>query len=118
MGSDGRYDQIASEVLNRRDPGQHGEDGALAQVLRLELRVQQRLLCTQDAVVGLHARCLGREVGAAGTSSWSRKSITDVAEEEVDALLMEPRLGTGEGEDLSIAALAEVTLSTHPRLRR
>jgi len=95
------------------DLGRYGENGVLTDALRLELRVQQRLLRTRDAAIGLHAHCLGRE-----PPEWERKVITDVAESEVDRLFDEPKPFEGEMEDFAVAPRAELPLSMHPRLRR
>eukprot|EP00747_Dinoflagellata_sp_TGD_P200986 gnl/TRDRNA2_/TRDRNA2_74445_c1_seq1.p1 gnl/TRDRNA2_/TRDRNA2_74445_c1~~gnl/TRDRNA2_/TRDRNA2_74445_c1_seq1.p1 ORF type:complete len:365 (-),score=59.01 gnl/TRDRNA2_/TRDRNA2_74445_c1_seq1:75-1076(-) len=114
-----------SEVAKeRRDPadfprswdyvyqGLHGEHGALAQALRLELRAQQQMLSYNDALIGLHARCLGQEVDARKWTSWTDMELDD----QVTACLREPGLG-GE-EDFVAAPRHEMSLSTHPRLRR
>jgi len=92
--------------------GSHGTHGPLVAALRRELRVQERLLCSRDAVVGLHARCLGRQTGP---GDWSRRSITDVMSEEVDDLLREP---LKDAADFALHERSEMPLSAHPRLRR
>jgi len=92
--------------------GHHGEHGALVKVLRLELRVQQRLLTSHDAVVGLHARCLDQPAPVDG---WSRRDLKDViGEEEVGELMRPPE----DAEDFSVAPRTEFPFSQHPRLRR
>jgi len=53
--------QNARNTFRKRQPlGAHGQHGPLVDALKRELRVQERLIVTQDAVMGLHARCLGR----------------------------------------------------------
>lgn len=96
-------------------PGVHGESGALAKVLRLELRVLQRMLAEEDAIIGLHARCLGRELRA---GDWSRKNANDVLSEEVDDMLSERSDRLGDMADFRVAPRSEFSLSTHPLLRR
>ncbi|CAK0842169.1 unnamed protein product [Prorocentrum cordatum] len=96
--------------------GARGVEGSLTAALRLELRAQQRLLNTEDAARGLHARCLGREVRA---GEWSRPSIDSVIREDVEHIVdREPVASEGETADFAVMPRAEFSLSTHPRLRR
>lgn len=90
---------------------ERGQHGPLMDALRRELRAQERLLCSSDAVVGLHARCLGQT----GRCAWSRKNVTDVVRDvEVKDLLAPPERGA----DFAVLNRSEVSLSSHPRLRR
>lgn len=92
----------------------YGEHGVLARALKLELRVQQKLLDRTDIITGLHARCVGREVPV---GSWTNQ-ISAILKDDVDELLREPDPVMGSYEDFVITPRSEVTLSQHPRLRR
>jgi len=109
----------ARAVLNdvRAVPPKRSREEALEENLRLELRAQQRLLCSEDAMIGLHARCLGREM-AKGV--WSRRGLTDVTADEVkDVLKSKPSHSvSGETEDFAVHERSEISLSSHPRLRQ
>jgi len=96
-------------------PGQM-ESSRLIRALRLELRAQQRLLERQDAVVGLHARCLGQDVKPGG---WSIKSLLHVVSHDVDDLLREPTEDDASDlVDFSVSPRSEMTLSQHPKMRK
>jgi len=108
--------QLACRGMDVRTSMSLARADLLEQALRLELRVQQRLLRQRDALLGLHAHCLGRELEA---SQWSRRSVIDVVLEEVDELCLSPLdPNVGESEDFAVAPRSEFPLSQHPRLRR
>lgn len=100
-----------ARMLRARDTDQD-QDNVLMEVLKLELRAQQNLLSHKDVVRGLHAQCLGKEKGP--EVGWSRNSPTDVTMDEVTDVV-----GAAEGfEEFAVAPRSEISLSTHPRLRR
>jgi len=94
-----------------------GTRGAFVECLRLEMRVQERLLCKQDAIRGLHARCLGRHVP---TGQWEQSRLSDVIELDIDQLFAArvSSLTPDEGEDFAVNSRPDFPLSQHPRLRR
>uniref|UniRef100_A0A7S4Q6C0 3-hydroxyisobutyryl-CoA hydrolase n=1 Tax=Alexandrium monilatum TaxID=311494 RepID=A0A7S4Q6C0_9DINO len=110
--------RLIAEEPQPAETGAHrrarGDQGALAKVLRLELRAQQQLLCKQDAVMGLHAACLGRRSEEEPGVLWSRAYV-DVPEDEADDVL--GREASLEA-DFAVAPRPELPLSRHPRLRR
>ncbi|CAE8706108.1 unnamed protein product [Polarella glacialis] len=97
--------------------GEHGEHGALVHVLRLELKAQQKLLCSKDAILGLHARCMGQELQR---GEWSRRDLSDMTVQEVDDVVnvKEPASASAEEPLFAVHSRSEMPLSAHPRLRR
>eukprot|EP00929_Paragymnodinium_shiwhaense_P043478 TRINITY_DN22359_c0_g1_i2.p1 TRINITY_DN22359_c0_g1~~TRINITY_DN22359_c0_g1_i2.p1 ORF type:complete len:543 (-),score=103.59 TRINITY_DN22359_c0_g1_i2:192-1820(-) len=91
-------------------PGHHGRHGPLAEALRRELRALERLMTRDNAVKGLHARCMGEAPPA-----WDR-TINQVLQEDVVDLLSEPT--PGQQSDFVVEERSEVSLSSHPKLRR
>eukprot|EP00927_Polykrikos_kofoidii_P054862 TRINITY_DN49211_c0_g1_i1.p1 TRINITY_DN49211_c0_g1~~TRINITY_DN49211_c0_g1_i1.p1 ORF type:complete len:570 (+),score=92.31 TRINITY_DN49211_c0_g1_i1:63-1712(+) len=102
------YSKQSFDFVSR---GDHGTSGPLVNALRRELMATERLLSTGDAVVGLHGRCIGK-----APETWSRSSILDVDDLEVDELLREP--ATGQPAGFAVCDRPDMPLSSHPRLRR
>lgn len=93
-------------------------DRGFREALARELRVQQHLLCKEDdTIVGLHARCMGRiRPDVPQDVPWRRRGIKDVTSEEKDIVFAESRFG--EAEDFPVHERSDISLSSHPRLRR
>jgi len=97
----------------KSDLDEHGERGALVEMLRLETNAQQKLLCSKDALLGLHARCMGREVES---GAWSSRDLSDVLSDEVAEVLKLPQ--PGKEPAFVVHPRSDFTLSQHPKLRR
>lgn len=84
------------------------EDSLRLEAMKMELSVLHKMLATADAVTGLHRRCLGEEVKP---EEWAH-TLTSPTKEEVQDLL------TSDFEEFAVSPRSEISLSTHPRMRK